>query len=197
MISPKLHDISPIFLLISSPLWTASRWWLFSVVRQKIASAAQVFFKYHGTDFLKLCNTCMQEIVHSSNCKLNIIAMLCEFLRLVYFQLPKEENQQCLANFLNISGKTNYCKPRFSIFATPSVLNQQNLRTKILGNLVLLKFPETEFLDINFTKDSSLLLQAIHSPFYSRILKKTILFLGFKNPYEKICETRKLESIDE
>jgi hypothetical protein len=58
--------------------------------------------------------------------------MLCEFLKLVYFQLPKEENQQFLATFLKISGKTNYCKPRFSIFATPSVLNQQNLRWEIL-----------------------------------------------------------------
>ena len=35
---------------------------------------------------------------------------------------------------------------------------------------------EMEFLDINSTKDSSLLLYAIHSPFYWRILKKTILF---------------------
>jgi hypothetical protein len=54
-----------------------------------------------------------------------------------------------------------------------------------------------EFLDINLTKDWSLLLQAIHSPFYWRILKKTILFFGFKNPYEKIGETRKLESIQD
>jgi hypothetical protein len=27
--------------------------------------------------------------------------------------------------------------------------------------------------------------------------KKTILFSGFKNPYKKICETRKLKSIHE
>jgi hypothetical protein len=39
------------------------------------------------------------------------------------------------------------------------------------------------------------LLHAIHSPFYLWILKKTILFSGFKNPYKKIRETRKLESI--
>jgi hypothetical protein len=45
-----------------------------------------------------------------------------------------------------------------------------------------------EFLDIN----SSLLLNAIHSLFYWRILKKTILYSGFKNLYEKIRETRKL-----
>jgi hypothetical protein len=38
---------------------------------------------------------------------------------------------------------------------------------------------EIEFLDINLTKGSSLLLLAIHSPFYWQILKKTILF-GFK-----------------
>ncbi len=54
---------------------------------------------------------------------------------------------------------------------------------------------EVEFLDINLTKDSSLLLHAIPSPFYWRILKKIILFSGFKNSYKKICETRKLESI--
>jgi hypothetical protein len=32
-------------------------------------------------------------------------------------------------------------------------------------------FTKTEFLDINLTKDSSLLLHAIHRPFYWRILK--------------------------
>ncbi len=50
---------------------------------------------------------------------------------------------------------------------------------------------------INLTKDSSLLLNAIHSLFYRRSLKKIILFSGFKNPYIKICETRKLESLNE
>ncbi len=54
---------------------------------------------------------------------------------------------------------------------------------------------ELEFLDISLTKDSSLLLHAIHGPFYWRILKRTIPFSGFQNPYEKACETRKLESI--
>ncbi len=54
-----------------------------------------------------------------------------------------------------------------------------------------------EFLDISLTRDSSLSLHAIHShsPFYLRILKKTILYFGYKNPYKKIRETRKLESI--
>jgi hypothetical protein len=36
--------------------------------------------------------------------------------------------------------------------------------------------PETEFLDINLTKDLTLLLHAIHSPFYWRILMKHTLF---------------------
>ncbi len=54
-----------------------------------------------------------------------------------------------------------------------------------------------EFLDINLTKDSSPLLHAIHSPLYWRIVKKIIFFSGFKNPYKKIRETRKLESIHE
>ncbi len=38
-----------------------------------------------------------------------------------------------------------------------------------------------EFLNINITKDSSLSLRAVHSPFYLRIFKKTILYSGFNN----------------
>jgi hypothetical protein len=54
------------------------------------------------------------------------------------------------------------------------------------------------FLDINLTNDfPSILSHAIHSPFYWRILKKSILFFGFKNPFKKIRETRKLKSIHE
>ncbi len=53
------------------------------------------------------------------------------------------------------------------------------------------------FLDINLKKDSSLLLNAIHSPFYWRILKKTILFFGFINPYKKFRKTGKVGSIHE
>jgi hypothetical protein len=49
-----------------------------------------------------------------------------------------------------------------------------------------------EFLDINLSKDSSLLLLAIHRPFYWRIFKKTILHCGFHNPYKKIRERKKL-----
>ncbi len=41
-----------------------------------------------------------------------------------------------------------------------------------------------KFLEINLTKDSSPLLH-IHSPFYWRILKKTILISGFKIIYKK------------
>jgi hypothetical protein len=37
-----------------------------------------------------------------------------------------------------------------------------------------------EFLYISLTKDSSLLLEAIHSSFYWLILKKTTLYSGFK-----------------
>jgi hypothetical protein len=48
--------------------------------------------------------------------------------------------------------------------------------------------PEMEFLDINLTKDLS-------PNFYWRILKKCILFSGFKNPYKKISDTRKREVI--
>ncbi len=42
-----------------------------------------------------------------------------------------------------------------------------------------------EFLDINLTKDLSLLLHAIHSSFYGRILKKNIIFSDLKSPTKK------------
>jgi hypothetical protein len=71
------------------------------------------------------------------------------------------------------------------------------MRTKKVSTLGARQRPEMEFLDINITKDLSLLLHSVLSPLYWRILKKTILFSGNKNPYKKICETRKLESIDE
>ncbi len=45
--------------------------------------------------------------------------------------------------------------------------------TAMLKNIAKAKM---EFLNINLTNDSILLLHAIHSPFYWRILKKTILF---------------------
>jgi hypothetical protein len=46
-------------------------------------------------------------------------------------------------------------------------------------------YPEMEFLDINCTKDSSLLLHAIHSAFYWRILKKKYYSLVLKILTEK------------
>jgi hypothetical protein len=51
-----------------------------------------------------------------------------------------------------------------------------------------------KFLDKNLTKDLSLLLHGIHSPFYWRILKKTSLVFTI---LKKIRKTRKLESIHE
>jgi hypothetical protein len=51
------------------------------------------------------------------------------------------------------------------------------------------EYIESEFLDISLAKDWSILLHAIHYPFYYWILKKTILFSGFKilakNPRNK------------
>ncbi len=38
------------------------------------------------------------------------------------------------------------------------------------------------------TKDESLLLHDIHSAFYWRILKKTVLYSGFNNPYKKYAK---------
>ncbi len=52
-----------------------------------------------------------------------------------------------------------------------------------------------EFLDINLSKNSSLLLHAFHSPFYLRILQENIPFS--EKSMQKIRETRKLESIRE
>jgi hypothetical protein len=54
-----------------------------------------------------------------------------------------------------------------------------------------------EFLDINLTKDSSLLLHAIHSLSTDRFLKKIRIYSGFKNTNKQIREIRKLESIHE
>ena len=52
-----------------------------------------------------------------------------------------------------------------------------------------------EFLDINLTKDSSLLLHAIQSPFYWRISKENfsipVLYSCFNNPYKKIRGKKK------
>jgi hypothetical protein len=42
--------------------------------------------------------------------------------------------------------------------------------------------PEIEFLDINLTKESSLLLHAIH---VNSTVPSTILYSGFNNPYKK------------
>ncbi len=65
---------------------------------------------------------------------------------------------------------------------------QQHFQSRFLGlNLKM------EISYISLTKVSSLFLHAVQSPFYWRILKKTILFSGFKNPYEKI----RVESIHE
>jgi len=45
-----------------------------------------------------------------------------------------------------------------------------------------------ESLIISSTKDSSLFLHAIRSPFYWQILQKTILYSGFKNPSKKSAQ---------
>ncbi len=49
-----------------------------------------------------------------------------------------------------------------------------------------------KFLDISLIKDSSILLHAIHSPFYLRILKTTILCSGFNKPYKKSAKNSSL-----
>jgi hypothetical protein len=57
-----------------------------------------------------------------------------------------------------------------------------------LGSYIIFKSwlgcPHLEFLDINLTKDSIFLINAFHSPLYWRVLKKTILYFGFKNIYK-------------
>jgi hypothetical protein len=57
--------------------------------------------------------------------------------------------------------------------------------------------PEMDFLDINLTKDSSLLLHAIHSLSTGGFLKKTRLYSGFKNTYKKIREKLEQENSNE
>jgi hypothetical protein len=59
------------------------------------------------------------------------------------------------------------------------------------------KSTEMEFLDVNFTKDSSLFLHAIHSLSTGGFSNKTRLYFGIKKTYKNFQETRKLESIRE
>jgi hypothetical protein len=86
---------------------------------------------------------------------------------------------------------------RTALFFPPPDLREQKYNLILLMQLPLCKaHTEMEFMDINLTKDSSLLLYAIHSlAFYWRILKSTIVYSGFKNSYKEILETRKLEYI--
>ncbi len=57
------------------------------------------------------------------------------------------------------------------------------------------KNPEKEFLDINVTKDLSLLLHDFYRTFYRQNVKKTLH--GFSRSLQKIRETIKLESVHE
>jgi len=51
--------------------------------------------------------------------------------------------------------------------------------------------------DINLTKDSNILLHAIYSSFYWRILKENHSLFWFSKSLQKIREKRKLKSIPE
>jgi hypothetical protein len=55
-------------------------------------------------------------------------------------------------------------------------------------------FPEKEYIRGIFVAVHSI---PFPSPFYWRILKKTMLFSAFINPYKKIPETRKFDSFHE
>jgi hypothetical protein len=91
------------------------------------------------------------------------------------------KNARILADFL---GKNT----RMKINATLRIIIALFCNFVLISQVIAQKissYTEMEFLDISLTKDSSLLLHAIHSPFYWRILKNTILFSGFKNPYKK------------
>jgi len=58
-----------------------------------------------------------------------------------------------------------------------------HIKRKLPGERVC---TEKAFLDI--TKDFSLLIHTICSPFYWQIFKKTILFSSFKNPPQKFAK---------
>ncbi len=70
------------------------------------------------------------------------------------------------------------------------------LNNKPLNNELFFLSPQTEFLNISFTKNSSALLHAIPSPFYWQIFKNHN-FLWFYKSLQKIRETGQLESIHE
>ncbi len=108
----------------------------------------------------------------------------------------------------------NIEKARFCAITVPNIVwirnwnqNQKHVQSRNRNRNASLRFrttnssinpippwPEMEFLDINLTKYTSLLLHAIHSPFYWQILKKTKLYSGINNRYKKIREISKLES---
>ncbi len=77
----------------------------------------------------------------------------------------------------------------FSKVGTENETNHYGCKTLASSINPIPPWPEMEFLDINLTKYTSLLLRAIHSPFYWQILKKTKLFSGINNLYKKIRET--------
>jgi hypothetical protein len=57
-------------------------------------------------------------------------------------------------------------------------LGDQDESRRCMGSSSSSMCAEMEFLDINLSKDSSLLLHAIRSPFYWQILQKSINLLG-------------------
>ncbi len=82
----------------------------------------------------------------------------------------------------------------FRIFSGPALTSNKiskknNSRTKT--HFYLLRWNSWTFM----TKDSSLLLRAIHSLSTGGYLKKTRLYSGYKSIFKNIPDTRKLESI--
>ncbi len=65
-----------------------------------------------------------------------------------------------------------------------------------MGEGARLRSPRWNVFEISWPKDSSLLLRAIHSPFYWRISKKTILSSGLKNPDKKFTDPRSRDSCE-
>jgi hypothetical protein len=108
---------------------------------------------------------------------------------MLYAVTTSKKGSKNISNIQYCNFKGNMVKPQ-QIWWMLQLLQSRYNRKIVLIKLVklltlLLNSPEMEFLNINITKDLSLLLNAIHSPFYWRILKKTKLVFGLKNPLKK------------
>ncbi len=87
--------------------------------------------------------------------------------------------------------------PYFPSFSHPLLIFSLSSFDLVFSEAPFIPYPEMEFLDNNLTKDLSILLHAIHSPFYWWILKKTRLFCAFSKSLQKNPRNKKTKFFHE